>query len=272
MEKKLVVLDLDGTLLNSEHLIDIETKDYIKALEKKGIEFVIATGRTYTAAKRYHRELGLKTPLISCNGGFIYDPVHKKVVDGHVMKQDILEKIFKFFIENNTFFQFYSADTIYSTEVKYLLESWTNQNNDLDDEDIINIEIIEDPLRVLNIPNISIFKMLAIEEDENVYNQLIKVLETIEDIEIVSSFKGAIDIMNKGITKGMALKFVANYLNIPIENTIAMGDNNNDASMLEAAGLGIAMKNATAHAKDHSDVITDDNNDQGVLKALKKYL
>ena len=97
-------------------------------------------------------------------------------------------------------------------------------------------------------------------------------LKTIEEIELVSSFTGAIDIMEKGITKGMALEFIANYLKIPMEQTLAIGDNNNDATMLKAAKIGIAMENATSLAKNNANELTDTNLNNGVLKALQKHI
>src|SRR6056297_2040968 len=195
METKLVVLDLDGTLLNDAHEITAETKDYLEKLKSKGIKVVIATGRTFTAAKRYHNELKLDTPLISCNGGFIYDPIQEKVIDGHAISKATVLKIFKILLENNTFFQFYSADKIYSTEIKYLLEAWTEENKNLEEKDIIDIEIIDDPLHIIDNTQESIFKLLAIEEDPEIYNELMNSLKTIDEIELVSSFTGAIDIM-----------------------------------------------------------------------------
>jgi len=272
MQTKLVVLDLDGTLLNDTHEITPETKAYIEKLKSKGIKIVIATGRTFTAAKRYHNELALDTPLISCNGGFIYDPVQGKVIDGHAISKTTVLKIFKILLDNNTFFQFYSADKIYSTEVKYLLEAWTEENKKLEAKDIINIEIIDDPIKTIEATEESIFKLLAIEEDPEIYNKVLSALKAIEAIELVSSFKGAIDIMEKGISKGMALQFIAKHLNIPMSQTLAIGDNNNDASMLKAANIGIAMANATPLAIDHADEMTDTNLNNGVLKALQKHI
>jgi len=272
METKLVVLDLDGTLLNNQHEITEETKIYLNKLKSKGIKIVIATGRTYTAAKRYHNELALDTPLISCNGGFIYDPIGKKVIDGHPISKETIKNIFNILQDSNTFFQFYSADTIYSTEIKYLLAQWMEENKKLDKKDIINIEIIDDPLKTLASTEEPIFKLLAIEKNPAIYDKLMAILSNIDEIELVSSFNGAIDIMEKGITKGMALEFVADYLNIPMDQTLAIGDNNNDATMLKAAKIGIAMENATSFAKNNANEITDTNLNNGVLKALQKHI
>lgn len=272
MNKKLIALDLDGTLLDNNHKINKETKEYLINLQKQNFKIIISTGRTFTAAKRYHNELNLNTPLVSCNGGFIYDPINKEILNGHpINKKDLIE-IFHILEKHNSFFQFYTADTIYSTEIKYLLEAWTKENKHLDENSKINIKIINNSFEELNSINESIFKLLVIEEDEKKYKMLWDKFDSMENIEIVSSFKGAIDIMVKGISKGEALKFMANYLKIPMEDTLAIGDNNNDATMLKSANIGIAMENATPLAKDNANFITSSNENNGVLKALKKHL
>jgi Cof subfamily protein (haloacid dehalogenase superfamily) len=265
MNIQLIVLDLDGTLLNNQHHIDKETKDFIINLNDN-IKVVIATGRTYTAAKRYHNELNLKTPLISCNGAFIYNPIYKETIFGHSINKANLNKIFNILLKNNTFFQFYTADTIYSTEIKYLLDDWINQNKHLSKEDKINIAIIDNPINTLNNLNQPIFKVLAIEENKEKNKKLLSELKTLKNIE------NGIDIMTSNINKGAALEFVANYLKIPISQTLAIGDNNNDASMLKKASIGIAMENATILAKKNADYITTSNEFNGVINALKKHI
>lgn len=272
MNTQLIVLDLDGTLLNNNHHINKETKNFIINLTNNNIKVVIATGRTYTAAKKYHNELNLKTPLISCNGAFIYDPIDKKTIFGHSINNANLNKIFNILLKNNTFFQFYTANTIYSTEIKYLLDNWINQNKYLSKKDKINIVIIDNPINTLNNLDQPIFKVLAIEENKEKNKKLLNKLKTLKNIEIVSSFENGIDIMTSNINKGTALEFVANYLEIPISQTLAIGDNNNDASMLKKANIGIAMENATILAKKNADYITTSNEYNGVINALKKYI
>ena len=271
MSTKIVGLDLDGTLLNQYNEITLETKKYIKKLQKNDIKVVIATGRTFTAAKRYHNELNLKTPLISCNGGFIYNPLENKVIEGHAIDFKVLKKIFTLLEKGNTFYQYYTAQKIYSKEYKYLLKEWKKENESLDKEDKMDINIINKPLEQLKNKD-PIFKILVIEKDKKKYIKLYKFLEKIDSLEIVSSFEGAIDIMVKGITKGNALKNVARYLNIDFKNSLAIGDNDNDATMLKMAKIGVAMENGSKEAKLNADFITTTNNNNGVVKALKKYI
>ncbi|MGM0379182.1 MAG: Cof-type HAD-IIB family hydrolase [Bacillota bacterium] len=271
MSTKIVGLDLDGTLLNQYNEITIGTKKYIKKLQENDIKVVIATGRTFTAAKRYHNELNLKTPLISCNGGFIYNPLKNEVMEGHEIDFKILKKIFTLLEKENSFYQYYTDQKIYSKEYKYLLKEWKKENESLDKEDKIDINIIDNPLNQLKDKD-PIFKILIIEKNKKKYKKLYEFLEKIDCLEIVSSFEGAIDIMVKGITKGNALKNVSKYLNIDFNNSLAIGDNDNDATMLKMAKIGIAMENGSEKAKINADFITTTNNNNGVLKALKKYI
>lgn len=271
MKIELVALDLDGTLLNNAHEITQETIDIIEALKEKNIKVVIATGRTFTAAKRYHNLLKLNTPLISCNGGFIYKPDTDEIIDEHPIEKTTLEETFDILENEEIFYQFYTRKTIYSKEIKYLLENWIHQNKQLDSEDRINIELVAHPSEVLSKKK-EIFKLLIIEENKDIWNKIYQQMKKFDDLELVSSFEGALDIMVKNVTKAQGLQKVCDYYNIPIENTLAIGDNNNDAEMLKTAKIGIAVENATTIAKNAADYITASNEENGVLKALKRYL
>jgi Cof subfamily protein (haloacid dehalogenase superfamily) len=92
------------------------------------------------------------------------------------------------------------------------------------------------------------------------------------EVSIVSSFSNNIEIMNHGISKGNAVKILAAYYGIKKEEIICFGDAENDISMLEYAGLGIAMGNAEAYVKEKADYVTDTNDNDGVAKAIEKYI
>lgn len=269
---KLVAIDLDGTLLNDDKNISAHNYNILQEIIAKGIKVVIATGRTYTAAKQYHNTLKLDTPIISCNGGYIYNPKTQRVLSGTEISKFKVDKILKVLKKHEVFFQFYTAKSIYAKELKYLVENWNERNKILSDEDKINIELIDVKENFLQNINDPIYKFLAIEKDKEKYEAIIKDLNEIADLEIVSSFSGAIDIMTSGISKGNAVEEVCKYYNIDLEESIGIGDNNNDISMLLKAGLGIAMKNGTELAKKSASVIAEENTDDGVGKILEYYL
>ena len=97
-------------------------------------------------------------------------------------------------------------------------------------------------------------------------------LNQIEDIEITSSWFNNVEIMHKGVNKGEALKALINYLGIDKDEVIAFGDNYNDLPMLELAGIGVVMGNANDEVKEKGDYITAKNTEDGVAKAIYKFL
>ncbi len=268
MRYQLVAIDLDGTLLRTDHTISPYNQKVIRELIARGVHILIATGRTFTAAKQYHNLLGLESPMINCNGGFVYDPVAKDALFGYPISKRERMRIAELFEEAEAFYMFYTDNTIYAKDHRYLIEKWDEENQRLDEENKINIVVSQDLASILKELDEPIYKFLGIEENESKWRVLYDTLKKEKELEVVSSFKAAIDIMEKGITKGKALQSVADYLKIPMEAVIALGDNDNDATMLEAAGLGIAMENATDAAKASADDITHHHEDDGVGRTL----
>ncbi|MDU5414364.1 MAG: HAD-IIB family hydrolase, partial [Clostridium perfringens] len=109
----------------------------------------------------------------------------------------------------------------------------------------------------------------------NKLNDLFKAKEELkkyEDLEVVSSSPSNFEVMNKGTSKGRAVKVLADILNINREEIMCLGDSENDLSMIEFAGLGVAMGNAEEFLKEKADYITDTNENDGVAKAIEKFV
>jgi len=267
---KLVALDLDGTLLTPKKNISEYNKRVVDALSRQGIQVIIATGRTFTAAYHYYLELGLKTPMISCNGGFIYDPINQNTIHGQPIDSDSLTEIIDELDELGVYYQYYTAQTIYTKRIAFLTEEWTEKNKCLQPEAKINIEVVADPKTEIRNRNEVIYKVLLTDEREEVREKIWRKFAQNPNLELVVSVGQSIDIMAKGITKGNALRKLANYMEIPVEATISMGDNHNDVSMIEAAGLGIAMDNAEPEVKMVASSIAKSNSEDGVGKMLNE--
>lgn len=265
---KLVALDLDGTLLNPEKNVSDYNKKVINALNDKKINVVIATGRTFTAAYHYYLELGLKTPVISCNGGFIYDPVKDAIIHGQAIDSESLEKIITLLDELDVYYQYYTAKTIYTKRIAYLTKEWSEKNKSLPDHAKINIEVVADPMKEIRERKEPIYKVLVTDERDEVREMIWKRFAENRQLELVVSVGKSVDIMANGITKGNALVKLASHMDIPIHETLAMGDNHNDLSMIQKAGCGIAMENAEEVVRGAADRIADSNAEDGVGKML----
>jgi Cof subfamily protein (haloacid dehalogenase superfamily) len=109
-------------------------------------------------------------------------------------------------------------------------------------------------------------------DNEDKLKEIRDELKEIDDIELASSSRHNIEITRKGVSKGRAVEVLGSYYNIKREEIVAIGDSENDLTMIEYAGLGIAMGNAIDVVKVKADYITDTNNNDGVVKAINKFI
>ena len=266
MDYKLIALDMDGTLLNSHNRVSKRTYEAIKKAEEKGVSVILATGRLYESAKYYVEKLGLKNPIISSNGALVHD------IDGNVIYENLLgnkslEEVLKILEDHKLYYHLYTTDTVYSKTIK--LEMLKKFYSDFQGELLINTETFKDYRELLGL---KFNKLLSISESKEKLSKLEKDLKRIGKIEVTSSLANNLEIMNENVSKKTALKYLSKRLNIRPMEIVTIGDNKNDISMIEYAGLGIAMGNATNIVKLKADYVTDTNNDDGVAKAIEKFI
>ncbi len=267
MKKKLIALDLDGTLLNSESQISAFSKKIIKAVAAKGHLVVITTGRPYRMSLNYYKELNMTGPLINFNGSLTHIPnqnwafEHERVLDKEVYL-DILKR--------ETEFQ---ADFIASEYRKKFYVTHTNR--DIIPPQLFAVSKIEDHSelkvdRITKSPNAILMqtrhpdKYALAKEVEGFYPNNVT----------VSTWGGPNNILEctpKGVNKAYALKNLLEALNMDKSQLIAFGDEYNDEEMLHLAETGYAMKNANPSLLPFADQQLDLTNDQdGVAHQLQK--
>mgnify|MGYP001011257886 CR=1 FL=1 len=135
-----------------------------------------------------------------------------------------------------------------------------------------NINIIENPFEVVQNEKLNVYKFVFVENDREKLLRFKKKLESIKNIEIASSWINNVEVMNKGVSKGKALEELCKLFGINKGEVVAIGDNENDISMLEFAGLSVAMGNGVEKARKISCVVTDTNDNDGVGMAIEKYV
>ena len=259
---KLFAIDIDGTLITNNKKILAETKQDIIKAYKKGVIICICTGRAYPAAKRYIDELDLDIPLILYNGSRIIMNNGKEIVFNKTIDKEVSNGVFDIINMNDGTCCFWKDDTLYfnkNDEYTAYYEKLTG----------IKPAIIKDYDESL-FTNIN--KFLWFDTPENL--QFIKnnILNNVAGIDCFKSQNNILEIVPKGINKGEAIKFLANYYNIDISEVIAVGDDENDISMIMAAGLGVAMGNARSCVKEVADYITLSNEENGVGKVINKFI
>ncbi|MFD1850051.1 Cof-type HAD-IIB family hydrolase [Oceanobacillus bengalensis] len=268
MNRHLIALDLDGTLLTDKKEISERTKQTILKAMDDGHIVVIATGRPHRASIHYYHELGLTTPMVNFNGALIHHPTDKKWDALHnPMPIRTARKI---------------VDACYDLDVYNILaEVMDDVYLDQYDEKIIEIFQETEKDTPFNIGSLK-HKLkddptsLLIHPKEDHILQLRNHL-TEYHAELIEHRKwGApwniIEIVKKGMNKAVGLQKVSTYFGIPKERIIAFGDEDNDLEMIEYAGVGVAMGNAINELKHVAKHVTHTNEQDGIGVFLEDYL
>ena len=195
----------------------------------------------------------------------IKDSITNEIIySNHIDKEKSL-KILKVLEEYKVYYQYYSEDLLMCKKI------------DKDNKNLVKVKkLMSSGVDLVLLSDLTehiiskeILKVIVI-EDENlsILDEITKELNKIEGLEITKSWFNNIEIMATGSDKGSAVKILAEYLDIDKDEIIAFGDNYNDISMLEFAGIGVAMGNADEFVKSKADYITSTNSEDGVAKAL----
>ncbi|WP_394185629.1 Cof-type HAD-IIB family hydrolase [Metabacillus halosaccharovorans] len=281
--KKLIAIDLDGTLLSSNIDISPENIKAIQAAQDAGHIVMICSGRAPEDIKTVISKTPLQCPVAGSNGTMV-------IADGKLLSQisigkDLVESVTAILNKKQYPFKIYSNKGIFvaSTWSERML-SFLEKNKDVlnhltekeyklmteQPKETDSIKIFEDVKEVLSIEDITVQKFFI--PTISGKDDLIASLQGLEGISITTSGPYNIEIMDTNGHKGNGIRVMAEYFNIPIEDTVAIGDNFNDVPMLEAAGLSVAMGNGDPTIKKMADVVTLTNNEHGVAHAIEKYV
>lgn len=268
---KWCVCDMDGTLLDSKGIISEENEKALKDLERKGLEIIIASGRVDLLVKSYIKQLNLKGHIIACNGGLIKNIETGEILYSKIIDKDTSRNIILYCLENNVNFLIYTTDLVYSNKNNPRAEHYENLNNHLPKDLYVPIKYIDDII-IKNIDSIDVLKVLLICDDQEKFEILESKFSKFNNLTVVSSFNGLLDIMASDISKGNALKILSEKLDVDLSKVIAFGDNNNDLEMFQCAGMPIAMENAIDSVKLHAKYITKSNDESGISYAINNFI
>jgi len=268
---KWCVCDMDGTLLNSNDIISKDNEVELKKLQQLGVSVIIASGRVDFMVKSYIKQLGLKGPIIACNGGLIKNIETGEVIYSKILDKITVKEIINYCINYNVGFLIYTADTIYSSKNNPKYKKYVDLNKALSKDVQIPITYIDNNL-IKNISSIDVLKILLVCEDHKDILLLEKYFSKYSTLTIVSSSEGLLDIMASDISKGNALKILSRKLEIDLNDVIVFGDNYNDMEMFQCVGMPIAMGNAVDDIKSQAKYITKTNNESGIAFAINNYI
>ena len=261
---KVIVSDYDGTLVNDNKEITPKTLKAINDFVSRGGIFIVCTGRMTTGIDHYLKDYNLNCLLASYNGGELINLVNGEVLYSHPIDTNTCYKVFKLFEELCIMGHCYDKGTFVSKRGDKRIDFYQKMQGT---EPII-VDKISDYIKENGVTSV---KLLAFDDKEILDKHYKTVKESFPSLEVIRSNDEQIDINIKGVTKGNAIKLIAERLNIGVEDILAVGDAGNDIPMLKVAGFSVAMGNASEEIKNICDAVTLDNNSDGIAHLIEKY-
>ena len=263
MKYKLVCIDIDGTLLDSNKKLPLENKLAINYAYKNNVKIAIASGRSPMGIKDLIDELGIKAYEICLNGALVKseDIVIKKEIIAKNQVNKICDVILKYNV-----CAFFSTEKLNITNKKLGLNIQNSvvkqKNYIISSNDAIRSELMKH----------DILKVSIYEPKVELYEEVRKVIEKSDSLSAVSSDINYLDINIKNVNKSSGVKSLAKYIDVELSEVICIGDNENDIDMIKDVGLGVAMANACEELLEVCDYVTTSNDECGVAKVVKDYI
>ncbi|MCM1217014.1 MAG: Cof-type HAD-IIB family hydrolase [Lachnospiraceae bacterium] len=274
---KLISLDLDGTLLNSERKIPERNRKAVQHAEEKGIEIIISTGSPYDLMP--HEELkGLGISYaITANGSAVYEYPNRNCIYEESIDTITVVPILEFLMTKDMHIDLFMRGKGYCPGYTRPIVDKLDVP-DARKQYILNNRVwLENPIAYIKEYALTVQK-ITMNFYPDQYGTLInrtevkRYLEALCDINLVSGGWGNLEITKKGVNKGKALKILCEKLCISLNETVAFGDSLNDLDIIQAAGLSVAMKNAMTEITDVADYVTDTNDACGVAAFIERLL
>ncbi len=265
---RLIAIDMDGTLLGSDNLISEENARALRDANEAGIEIAICTGRMVEEITGYAQRAGFSCWAAGCNGARVLDPTGKLVIRHDLPDGSARQAAALLLASDLPFNAFYGSDMvlIHDEATSAMQQKWARETVERGE---VRVHFGEAALE--KALDEGLIKLLAFEDA--VKPRLAEVgaqLDALAGIDVTSSWSDNREIMPEGITKGRALAEIAERLGIPREQVMAIGDHENDRSMLAWAGVSVAMGNATEGIRALCAHQTDPCDHSGVGRAVRR--
>lgn len=263
---KLIAVDMDGTLLNEKKEISNRCQEAIDKLREKGKKIVLATGRPLKGVQRYLEKLNLfdeNDYVVAYNGALVQSTRNEQIIFDKPLSLDSYKELYE--VSRQLDVHIHAL-----TDISVL----TPKNNPFTgiESSINQIPIIEGPIDDID-SSTMIVKVMFIDEPEKLDAILPSIPQWVKDkYTIVRSAPIFLEFLDKSVNKGAGVSAIAKQLGIKQDEVICVGDAGNDLAMIQYAGLGVAMGNATEELKSEADYITLTNEEDGVAHVIEKFM
>ena len=268
---KMIGLDLDGTLLNTQKELTANTRRVLAEAIDSGILVLMATGRPFTGIPEELRTFpGIHYALTS-NGARVLDTDHNKLLIEQLLPMESAKKALRIFARYDTLSEIYFDGQGYADAAKLDNVGKYHHDPNMWNYVLTTRIAVPDIWDVIAKENRNMDKVQALFADMDEREAAWKELSELEDLELVGSLSYNIEINAAGVNKGISLVALGEMLGIPRESIMACGDGDNDVHLLQEVGFGVAMANAQPQVKEAADYITASNDEDGVARAIEKY-
>lgn len=274
---KLLVLDVDGTLFGSDGKVSMSSIEAMKKAQEKGITIMLASGRDYSSLPLDQLKDVDIPYVITCNGSAAYKTDTKEALYEECLDTEEMQKVFAYVLERGIHLNVQMNGGNY-TEKKcqsYIKNmAVPDYVKEVLDETCEPVDDIVEFVRKNEVDILKVTLNFQIKEDGEYLNreEVNQYLKKLPDIHVVDGGFANLEFNKAGVSKASGIRFMSKYLGVPKEDIMAIGDSENDIEMLKEAGLGIAMGNAMDEVIAVADDVTTSNDEDGVAKAIEKYL
>lgn len=267
---RLIALDLDGTAVEGGQLPNERVRRAVAAAEARGVHVVLATGRPFLSARRYAEAFNLRTPLICFQGALVKEMAERQeTLFSEHLPAGPLDEVIALAEAQALELTLYSEERIYyshTTRPKPFYDLWFGIPGG-------TVPRLHDALREIHVHGLVPLKGLFIGEPDENDGLVAQLAEGFDGrLSVVRSHDLFVEVTSPNVSKGAALAFVAERFGISREEVIAVGDSGNDVSMVQWAGLGVAMANATPDVHAVADWVAPPVSDDGVVEIIERFL
>lgn len=267
---RLIAMDMDGTLLNSRQELSAGNVAALRAAEEKGVKLAICSGRPAGDTGMFAVTHGFdQMAILSLNGGYCLDRPFGTAYADHSIDRETALQCLQWFQERKMTFACFLQNDIAAFQGDPPASDifWCSHWDDPRAPRILHGE--EADSRALEG---RVNKFVCIEQDSEKLHALGRLLETLPGLEITSSWADNYELMPRGVSKGRAVQELAEQMGIGPDQVMTLGDFDNDLSMIEYAGFGTAMGNASPRVKAAAKYVTLTNDEDGVAAAIRKFV
>lgn len=260
---KLIAVDVDGTLLNSAGILTEETKKAITACVERGVIFSISSGRPIQGVEYLNKMLGLDLPFITYNGAMVVMGKSKEILYEQKLSSQNAKNIIELGKKFDTTIMVWMENKLYTNE----LNDRTNKYKEIAKVEPILIDDVDELIKN------GVTKILWYDEIEKIERYQSEVGKYLFDsVNYHTSRPMFLEFVDINASKAIAMKRLGDHFGIEQSEMIAIGDGYNDLSMIEYAGLGVAMGNSKEAIKEKADFTTLSNDEDGVAHVIHKFI